>query len=102
MNEWKLLLLIFNSNSVNGECLKHIDMQLHYNMIEWLNEWMNEWMKIIAVDFQFKQCEWWMLKTYDMQLHYNMNEWMNEWMIEWMFNDTPARKPIGYWVSGTR
>ena len=24
---------------------------------------------------------------------------MNEWMNEWMFNDTPARKPIGYWVS---
>ena len=46
-------------------------------MNEWMNERMNEWMKI-AVDFQFKQCEWRMLKTYDMQLHYNMNEWMNE------------------------
>ena len=22
-----------------------------------------------------------------------------EWMNEWMFNDTPAQKPIGYWVS---
>ena len=24
---------------------------------------------------------------------------MDEWMNEWMFNDTPARKQIGYWVS---
>ena len=28
-----------------------------------------------------------------------MNEWMFEWMNEWMFNDTPAQKHIGYWVS---
>ena len=23
----------------------------------------------------------------------------HKWMNEWMFNDTPARKQIGYWVS---
>ena len=42
-------------------------------------------MKIIAVDFQFKQCEWQMLKTYDMQLHYNMNEWMKIIAVDFQF-----------------
>ena len=52
-------------------------------------------LKIVKKAPPFKKCVNGTSQTHCSLIGYATCEWMNEWM----FNDTPAQKQIGYWVS---